>query len=205
MAWLQIDDNVPLNRKMLAAGPSACWLWLCGIAYCQRQLTDGFIPELALPMLGVTGTARAIKLAAVLVEAGLFEAVEGGYRVHDYHDHNATAEEASAHRLAVSAKRATAGRLGGIRSGIARREATKQNASNAYGSNEAPTLPYRRTPLTPLADAKGASAGRVTRALRKQAAEVLRIRFGRCQHDPPCANYAACVLAVVEELRARAS
>lgn len=153
MAWLQIDDNVPLHRKMLAAGPAACWLWVCGIAYSQRQLTDGFIPELALPMVGVTGASRAKKLADTLVSVGLFEVADGGYRVHDYHDHNATSQEARQHKAAISERRSEAGRRGGIRSGIERRrssEATKQNGSKTSEANEAPPQPFPVEPPTPL-------------------------------------------------------
>lgn len=200
MAWLQIDDNVPLHRKMLAAGPAACWLWVCGIAYSQRQLTDGFIPDLALPMVGVTGASRAKKLADTLVSAGLFEAVDGGYRIHDYHDHNATSEEVREQRARLSQSRAESGRLGGIRSGIARREATKQSASKQTKPNEAPSLPIPyKNPPTPLG--RGA---RPTRAQRKHAAEVLRMRFGRCQHEPKCANHAACLDATAREIAAKA-
>lgn len=164
MAWLQIDDNVPLHRKMLAAGPAACWLWVCGIAYSQRQLTDGFIPDLALPMVGVTGASRAKKLADALVSVGLFEVVDGGYRVHDYHDHNATAIEARQHKAVLSERRAEAGRRGGIRSGIERRkgiEATKQNGSKASEANEAPPQPFPLEPPTPLQGAVEASRSSV--------------------------------------------
>lgn len=52
-------------------------------------------------------------------------------------------------------------------------------------------------PPTPLADAKGV---RLTRAIRKRAEEVLRIRFGQCRHDPVCSNHEACLVAVAGEL-----
>lgn len=59
-------------------------------------------------------------------------------------------------------------------------------------------------PPTPHADARGASP-RLTRALRKQIDDILRIRFGRCVHDPSCENRAACVLAVAAELQGKAA
>lgn len=52
MPWVRIEDTVPDHPKFLRAGPIAAWLWLCGLCYCQRQLTDGFIPKEALPFLG---------------------------------------------------------------------------------------------------------------------------------------------------------
>lgn len=90
MAYLKIDDNAPWHPKHLQAGPVACWLWLCGLAYCQRQATDGFIPTAALPTLGVGNWRRP---AAHLVAAGLWHKVDGGYQVHDFLDWNDSAEE----------------------------------------------------------------------------------------------------------------
>lgn len=195
MAWLRIDDTVPEHRKMLMAGPAACWLWVCGIAYCQRQLTDGFIPALALSMIGVNGATRAKKLADVLVNAGLFEVAEGGYRVHDYHDHNATKDEALARKGDISRTRSMAGKRGA--------EARWQNGKGIANGNGKPIAPSHpipiRTPQPPLA------GGPVTRAERKRAAEILRIRFGRCQHDPACANHDACIVATALEIRAKRS
>lgn len=92
MAWLKIDDNVPHHRKMLAAGPAASWLWLCGVAYCQRHKTDGHIPLEALPWLGVD---KPRPLAAILVRVGLWHADDniGGWLVHDFLDWNDSSDE----------------------------------------------------------------------------------------------------------------
>jgi len=99
MAWVRLDDQTPRNGKTLKAGPAACWLWVCGIAHSQSQLTDGFISLEALPMIGVSGVARCRRLADTLVAVGLFDRTEGGYQVHDYLDHNPS-------RTAVMVKRA---------------------------------------------------------------------------------------------------
>ena len=146
MAWVTVDDQAPRHHKMLTAGPDACWLWVCALAHSQSLLTDGFVSDAALPMIGVPGAGRVRRLAEKLVAVGLFEREDGGYRVHDYHHHNATAEEARQRRASISERRAAAGRVGGMRSGIERRrnanEATKQNTkpngSNVSKQNEAP-------------------------------------------------------------------
>lgn len=91
MAWVRIDDQVPRNAKFLKAGPKASWLWVCGMCHAQSQLTDGIISEAALPFIGVLKEYRA--LARQLVDAGLWERVQGGYLVHDYHHYNATRAE----------------------------------------------------------------------------------------------------------------
>lgn len=91
MAWVRIDDQSPRNQKMLKAGAAACWLWVCGIAHCQSQLTDGFISEEALPMIGVA--KDAVKLARTLVDVGLWESADGGFRIHDYLEYNQSRED----------------------------------------------------------------------------------------------------------------
>lgn len=90
MAWIRVESSVARNRKFMHAGPQASWLWLCGLAYCQEGLTDGFIPAEALLYLGVKGPRP---LATRLEQAGLWEPVDGGWRVHDYLQHNRPATE----------------------------------------------------------------------------------------------------------------
>jgi hypothetical protein len=88
MAWVRLDDQIPRNQKILNAGPAACWLWVCAIAHCQSQLTDGFVSAEVLPMIGVVGAPRVRRLAETLIAVGLFDRIDGGYRVHDYLAHN---------------------------------------------------------------------------------------------------------------------
>src|SRR5688572_5974240 len=89
MSHVRVDSSVPRNRKFLQAGPAPSWLWLCGLAYCQEGLTDGFIPDEAIDSLGVPKNAR--RLAAHLERARLWEKVDGGWQVHDYLKHNRSA------------------------------------------------------------------------------------------------------------------
>lgn len=91
MVWVAIDAKAPRHLKQLRAGPAACWLWVCGLAYCQQELTDGFIPRETLSLLGVFTDLEA--LTGVLVGVGLWEPVEGGYRVHDYLDYQQSREQ----------------------------------------------------------------------------------------------------------------
>lgn len=96
MAWIRIDDQIADHPKFLKAGAVASWLWVSCLAYCQRYLTDGFIPEQILPRLGTVRNAKA--LAERLVEVRLLERVEGGYRVHDYLEYNSSAQEVKSDR-----------------------------------------------------------------------------------------------------------
>ena len=157
---------------MLKAGPAACWLWVCGLAHAQSQLTDGFIAEEALAMIGVHGKARSQRLADTLVTVRLFDRVEGGYRVHDYLAFNATREEALARRGQTKEARVAAGRLGGLRSAALRRQANgqangkqtvKQSSSNAAKQSSSP-IPSHPIP-TPLSDDNGGVSARSKRPI----------------------------------------
>lgn len=97
MVWIRIDDQIAHHPKFMAAGPVAAWLWVCGNGYCNKYLTDGFIPSIALSTLG--GVTNAEKWADKLTEVGLWERIDGqGYRVHDFHDHNPKAKDVKVKR-----------------------------------------------------------------------------------------------------------
>ena len=96
MAWVRLADDFADHPKIVAAGPLAGWLWLCGIAYCNRYLTDGFVPAAQVRRLADVDDPAA--LAVRLVDAGLWELTAGGYRVHDYDSYQPSAEVVKAER-----------------------------------------------------------------------------------------------------------
>jgi|SRR6185369_9620699 len=106
MVWIRIDDQIAHHPKFIAAGPVAAWLWVCGNGYCNKYLTDGYIPISALSTLG--GVANAGRWADKLVEVGLWEKATGGFQVHDFHDYNPSASDVRDKRQ----KRSKAGKAG---------------------------------------------------------------------------------------------
>jgi hypothetical protein len=106
MAYLKVECSVARNKKFVKAGPAPSWLWICGLAYCQEGLTDGFIPKEALPYLGVK---NASQLADHLVKAGLWIAADEGWMVNDYLEHNRSAADVAE----IKSKRGNGGKLGG--------------------------------------------------------------------------------------------
>lgn len=130
MSWVKIDDGAPEHPKLLSVGAAAAWLWVCGLAYCNRQKRrDGFIPfakvKLLYPGLG-------IKHADALVRAGLWEPAPMGFNVHDYHDYQPDSDQAEAIREA----RVAAGRLGGKRSAEARAKQTDEANTKQVASSK---------------------------------------------------------------------
>ena len=173
MAWIRVESSVARNRKFVKAGPAPSWLWLCGLAYCQEGLTDGFIPAEALNYLGVK---NARQLAGHLVTAGLWDAVENGWQVHDYLAHNRSAADVDA----IRQTRAEGGKRGGrpkknlpnnldVSTNVTLPETLPQNHGNPSTSTSTSTstdqgtatAKVRRAPLHDTSHRKHAHCGRV--------------------------------------------
>ena len=126
MAWVKIDDRFPQHPKVAAAGPLAMAMQVAGLCYCNRELTDGFIPRAiartlldwevvrddgTIYTIGVSSGMRGDDLDSpwvidLLVDAGLWEAVPGGYRIHDYLDYQPSREETLKDRDATARRQA---------------------------------------------------------------------------------------------------
>lgn len=118
MSWVKIDDAFLDHPKFLGVGPVAGFLALCAVAWSNRNLTDGFIPRRQVARLanlegivdetnGPTGDyIHADDLAAALIEAGLWLPAEGGYQIHDYLEHQQSANTIRARREKDAARKA---------------------------------------------------------------------------------------------------
>lgn len=126
MAWVRLADDFADHPKIVAAGPLAGWLWLCGIAYCNRYLTDGFVPAAQVKRLADVDDPAS--LAVRLLDVGLWERAPGGYRVHDYAGYQPSAEAVKAERER-NAKRAATFR-------------ERHAGSNAGSNGVSPDAPY---------------------------------------------------------------
>src|SRR5260221_7898947 len=85
MVWVKLDDQFFSHPKVLRAGRDARDVYLVALTYAGQHLTDGYIPEGALPIIGQTAIGGdCTACAAKLVEIGLWETAAGGYFVHDY-------------------------------------------------------------------------------------------------------------------------
>ena len=102
MPWVKLDDSLDEHRKVRKAGLEALGLHLRALSHAGKEMDDHIEPEWVEERAGRRGT----KLAARLVEVGLWEANGNGWLIHDYHDYNPTREEWEAER----AKRSAAGK-----------------------------------------------------------------------------------------------
>lgn len=93
MPWVRLDDEFPDHPKIVAAGHAAAWLHVTALCYCNRLLTDGFIPADKVPLL----VPNASKLVDRLVDAGVWhrttrQGVEG-FEIHDFLKYQPSREE----------------------------------------------------------------------------------------------------------------
>jgi hypothetical protein len=148
VTWVRIDDGFTQHPKVVAAGPLAMAMQVAALCYCNKNLTDGFIPRAVAKTLldweldndgaywtisVATDDGRSETLAPefvwdCLLAAGLWERVPGGFRIHDYLEYQPSKEDV----LALRDVRAEAGRLGGLKraENQANEANAKQSASN---------------------------------------------------------------------------
>jgi hypothetical protein len=91
MTWVKLDEHFVDHPKVITAGPLASWLFVAGLCYANRLLTNGFIPKDQLDRLVVqNGTHRQdpVKLAHKLCEVNLWKPAtihgQSGYQIHDF-------------------------------------------------------------------------------------------------------------------------
>lgn len=110
MPWARIDDQANDDDKLNSLGSDAFRLWVRGLVYCQKKLTDGFIPDAQIGTLAALSRDRdrGRMIAELLAEhprlgkGPLWHKVEGGYQMHDYLDWNESRAQVEASRQAAS-------------------------------------------------------------------------------------------------------
>lgn len=150
MAWVKLDEKFPDHPKVSAAGPLASWLYVCGVAYCNRMLTDGFIP--ATQVRRLADVDNSDELAARLVATGLWEEANGGFLIHDYLDYQPSRK----HVEAVAQSRAEAGSKGGKQKSSNLLEAGLPSATNMSQAKSKPVTDTGPdpSPTDPFTDAR---------------------------------------------------
>jgi len=108
VSWVKLDDGFFRHHKVILAGREARDLALAALCHASASLSDGYIPAGALRQLAADAqVSNPKRLAARLVEVGLWEVAPGGYRIHDYLAYNPSRErvlETRARRVAAASK-----------------------------------------------------------------------------------------------------
>lgn len=135
MPYLVTDDCMDTHPKIEDLSDRAYRLHMSGLYHCARNLTDGLVSQTTVR--GLCARLRATrKHVAELVDADVWvDYGSRGFIIKNYLDWNPSKAEVEERRE----KRASAGRLGGQRSGDSRRSkseasalasASKQNGSS---------------------------------------------------------------------------
>ena len=103
---IYLTDEVVVHPKLLKAGArlgeggvsQAFHLYVMGIGYARRHLTDGFVPEGFVSSCGVISKSSLVAKALSARGIGLWRKVRGGYVIHDYHKHNPKASTVKENR-----------------------------------------------------------------------------------------------------------
>lgn len=83
MTWVRLDDSMPEHPKMVALTDRAFRQHVSALCYCNRNLTDGAIPDTIAHRLVASGK----RYAGELVTAGIWDKTTDGYQIHDYEDY----------------------------------------------------------------------------------------------------------------------
>lgn len=106
MSWVKVDDGFPDHPKTLVLSLAAQGLWLVGLCYANRLMTDGHVPSALLRRIG---DQAAWPAAEELVAVGLWSETATGWEIHDYLEY----QRSRAQIENLSETRAEAGRRGG--------------------------------------------------------------------------------------------
>lgn len=132
MPWGRCDDSFYDHPKVRAlraeSGLAACGLYWKAISFSNRHLTDGRLTPDDVTFLGGT-----TDLADELVRVRLWQRAGRAYTIHDFDRFNDTRDAVLERR----AKRAEAGRLGGLASGRTRQANGKQELHGRFKQTEA--------------------------------------------------------------------
>lgn len=110
MVWVKLDDAIGEHPKIAGISDSAFALFVTGLAYCNRNLTDGFIPSpVGFGQLRYCD-GNAVPSIRELEEVGLWHPKRGGWMVHDFAEYQPT----KAAVLAEKEAKSRAGRAGGL-------------------------------------------------------------------------------------------
>lgn len=101
--WIKVYNSLPSHPKIAQVGDRAAWLYVCGLCYCNEHLTDGVLHRSALPMIA-PGVRSVERLADALVQVGLWDEAPLGWVVHDYAEHQRSAEEVKRKRASDAAR-----------------------------------------------------------------------------------------------------
>lgn len=103
--YITVHDGMPDHPKIDGLSDGAFRALVEAWCWCSRNRTDGHINTTSWKRRGTPSSRKE------LIASGLAEVTPDGVYMHDYTEHQRTADEIAEHR----AKKAAAGRAGGLK------------------------------------------------------------------------------------------
>ncbi len=168
MPWILIEDDFYDHMKFAEAGPLGLAQWIAGLAYCNRNLTDGVIPISRARTLidwdgimwhvghglGAGEMVDGEMMSEWLVKCGLWDNGDGCYVVHDYLEHQRSRNEIEELRQSRHLQRVKGGKSrvkSAIRDANGRLVSAGQNQQGQLDASASTSSEPRPTP-TPTID-----------------------------------------------------
>lgn len=101
MAWVKLDDQFHTDDKAVIAGLEGRALYIAGLCWCARNLTDGNIDKRALPAIAALAGVTP-DIADTLVAVGLWENEDASYRVPSFLNYQPSRQQVIADREAAA-------------------------------------------------------------------------------------------------------
>lgn len=175
MPWVRIDEEFVQHPKVVQVGPLGVALQVAALCYCNHNLTDGFLPSGAVRMLldfsGLSEdvgeqdeewlVVHAFLIADRLVEAGMWERVEGGYRIHDFGVYQPSRAQVLAEREKTRYR-------------VAKHRASKRNAVGNAVTNGVSNGPVTPSPV-PVPEPQNQKVNTVVAQARPDVSEIQQV------------------------------
>lgn len=110
--YVRVTVDFDENPKIEQVGEEAAWLYICGLCYAGRNLTDGRIPKTKVTKL-VSG--RVAARVEALLAVGLWVEYSDHYQIHDYLEHQRSREQIENERRSARERAAKSRRTYGAR------------------------------------------------------------------------------------------
>lgn len=167
MTWVKLSDTFAEDPRLVKAGESAFALHVAALCFCNRNLTDGHVSREMVGRLWAVKRPKAV--AARLVEVGLWEETEDGYRLVEFLDAQPSRVQVEGERRKTAERQArwrdrqvTDGVTNAVSNGVT------DGVSNGV-TNGAPTRPDPTRPEKEQEDPSLASLTRGGGAARPQS------------------------------------
>lgn len=205
MSWGKIDDGFHRHPKVRRCSLEARGLWATAFSWTADMELDGFIPSDMVPKLAERDDVAALVAELLRVAppyaVGLWEAIDGGYLMHDYLEINPSARQLAKTRK-TTRKRVSRHRIRNAVTTLEHlRKSRRTPGRDGTGRDNTTTSPVQRTTdLAPreLFDAAGGSGdGRGERAGRGTGGGQRKVRSIACSWPAD--------LALTDDLRAFAA